>query len=87
MHDFRKSALFGAATFTLFALAATDALACKPGHCRVDQGIGGRMATPRHGCNQLINIMYPDLKGRARKAERKKCLADPDSYSKPLAPS
>ena len=80
MQKFSKSILIGAASFALLGLVATEALACRAGHCRVDQGATHLSASK--GCGQLVTVMYPDLKGRARREERRKCLADPDHYSK-----
>lgn len=36
----------------------------------------------RHGCASLVTVAHPDLKGKARRDEIKKCKADPDGYSK-----
>jgi hypothetical protein len=38
-------------------------------------------ANPGKGCNQLVTVKHPDLKGKARKAEWDKCMANPDGYN------
>jgi hypothetical protein len=80
MHKFSRSILIGAASFALFGTMATEALACRAGHCRIDQG--ATRLSARKGCGQLVTVMYPDLKGHARHEEFKKCMANPDTYSK-----
>ncbi len=44
--------------------------------------VNGGDILKRKGCNGLVNVNHPELKGGARKAEVDKCLADPDAYSK-----
>ena len=39
-------------------------------------------ANPGKGCNQLVTVKHPDLKGPERKKEWNKCMSDPDSYGK-----
>ncbi len=39
-----------------------------------------RNVNPGKGCGQLVTVKHPDLKGKARKAEWDKCMANPDTY-------
>lgn len=79
MREINKSILIGAASIAWLGLITTDALACKPGHCRIDQVVGNLNA--RKGCGQLVHLMHPDFKGHHFRRERERCLSDPDHYS------
>jgi hypothetical protein len=66
----RKFFVLGVISLGAMALLADQALAC----------VRCGAANPGRGCGQLVTLKHPDLKGKARKAEWDRCMANPDGY-------
>jgi hypothetical protein len=66
----------GAITAVVTVATWTAVLTTPAAATRMDKHNAG------HGCEQLVTVNHPDLKGKERGAEIKKCKADPDGYNK-----